>query len=258
MTAVLGNLFEGRKLPVGLISAGVVAVALQPLREQLQLGVDRLMYGERNDPYAVLSRLGQRLETTLTPQAILPNVIETLAQTLKLSYAAIELRSGDAFEVAAATGRLIDEPLRLPVIYQGELIGRLVLGPRARGERFSLADERLLADVARQAGIAAYAVQLTTELQRSKERLIAARQEERRRLRRDLHEGVNPILSGVVLQLGAIRSLLHDPEMATALLDRLRTDVEAAIVDIQRLLQELEPSDSEESRLRSQTGRVTS
>jgi two-component system NarL family sensor kinase len=258
MTAVLGSLFEGRELPVGLISAGVVAVALQPLREHLQLGVDRLMYGERNDPYAVLSRLGQQLETTLTPQAILPNVVETLVQALKLSYAAIEVRSGDTFEVAAATGRLIDEPLRLPVIYQGELIGRLVLGPRARGERFSLADERLLADVARQAGIAVYTVQLTSKLQHSEERLVTTHEKERRRLRRDLYEGVNPILSGVVLQVGAIRSLLHDPELATALLDRLRGDVEAAIADIQRLIQELEPSASEELGLPSQTGRAIS
>jgi GAF domain-containing protein len=160
-------------------------------------------------------------------------MVETIAQALKLSYAAVELRQGGTtFEVAAHTGQLVDEPLRLPLIYQGEVIGQLVLGPRARGEGFSAADQRLLADVARQVGVAAYAVGLTAELQRSQERLALAREEESQRLRRDLYARLNLVLAGVRSQLGTIRTVIHDPAMATALVDRLRAEVQAANVNI--------------------------
>ena len=105
LVGALGALFQSSgNLLISLLATGLAACSFQPLRARLQRGVNRLMYGERDDPYAVLSRLGQRLKTTLAPTAVLPSIAEAVAQTLKLPYVAI-LRSthGDRrLEIARA------------------------------------------------------------------------------------------------------------------------------------------------------------
>lgn len=227
---------------IAFLTTGVVAVLFQPLRERLQRGVNRLMYGERDDPYAVLSRLGQRLEATIAPEAVLPTIVETVAQALKLPYAAIALQEGNEIKTVAAYGLAIGEPLVLPLVYQSEIIGQLMLSPRARGEDFSPADRHLLDNIAREAGVAAHAVRLTTDLQRSRERLVTAREEERRRLRRDLHDGLGPALASLTLKIDATRNLLSsDPAAADALLADLKMQTQSAIADIRRLVYELRP-----------------
>jgi hypothetical protein len=159
------------------------------------------MYGARH-PYAVISRLGRRLEANLAPEAVLPAVVETIAQALKLPYAAILLREGEGFRTAAAYGSLRGEPEALPLVYQREEIGRLALSLRAPGEGFSDADLGLLEDLARQAEVAVHAVRPTTDLQHSRECLVATREEERRRPRRDLHDGLGAQLAGLNVQAG--------------------------------------------------------
>ena len=231
-----GNFF------VSLLAAGVVAVLFAPLRDRLQRGVNRLMYGERDDPYGVLSRLGKRLEATLAPRAVLPTIVETVAGALKLPYAAIAIRQGDEFKTAAAYGSPAEESTILPLVYQGETIGRLLLAPRAPGEVFTPVDRRLLEDLARNAEVAVHAVSLTADLQRSRERLVTAREEERRRLRRDLHDGVGPTLAGLTFGLDAVRSALsRQPEAAEALLVDLKSQTQAAVSDIRRLVYGLRP-----------------
>ncbi len=228
-------------LLVSLAAAGLVAVLFAPLRDRLQRGVNRLMYGERDDPYAVLSRLGRRLETTLEPRAVLPAIAETVAHALKLPHAAIELKLGDGYETAAESGRPAGEPLRLPLVYGSETVGRMVLSLRAPGEEFSPADRRLLEDLARQAGVAAHAVRLTADLQRSRERLVTAREEERRRLRRDLHDGLGPALSSAMLKLGAARRLLPSGSPADGLIVEVREDMRATVTDVRGLVYDLRP-----------------
>jgi signal transduction histidine kinase len=239
----LGALFRtGGNLAISLLATGVVAVLFQPLRDRLQRGVDRLMYGERNDPYAVVSRLGERLEETLAPEAVLPTVVESVSEALKLPYAAIALRSNGASEVAASVGKEVENPLRLPLTYQGKPVGELLLGPRAPGEQFSAADRHLLEGLARQAGVAAYAVRLTTDLQRSRERLVAAREEERRRLRRNLHDGLGAQLAALNVQAGSLRRIIpRDPAAADELVVELREELRGAIADIRRLVYDLRP-----------------
>ncbi|HWZ19490.1 MAG TPA: GAF domain-containing sensor histidine kinase [Ktedonobacteraceae bacterium] len=257
-----GNFF------IALVAAGLVAVLFQPLRLYLQRGVNRLMYGERDTPEKVISRLGQRLEVTLAPNAVLPTIVETVAQALKLPYAAITLEQGDAFVLAAAYGKEPGEDLlRLPLVYQNEQIGELLLAPRAPGEAFSSADRTLLNELARQAGIAAHAVRLTSdlqrvavELQRSRTQLVTTREEERRRLRRDLHDGLGPALGSLTLQLDTARNLYKsDPSAADALLVDLKAQVQTAIADIRRLVYELRPPTLDElglvSALREQVNR---
>jgi signal transduction histidine kinase len=243
--AIVGGLAEllqtRGSLLASLLATGLVAVLFAPWRDRLQRGVNRLMYGERDDPYGVLSRLGQRLEATLEPHAVLPAVAETVAHALKLPHVTIELKRGEQYETVAEYGRPAGEPLRLPLVYGTETVGRIVLSPRSPGESFTPADRRLLDDLARQAGIAAYAVRLTTELQRSRERLVATREEERRRIRRDLHDGLGPALSSAMLKLGATRRLLPSGSPADDLIVEVRNDMRATVTDVRRLVYDLRP-----------------
>src|SRR5215211_4612046 len=121
----LGALFQAQgNIAVSLLATGLVAVLFQPLRSWLQRGVDRLMYGERDEPYAVISRLGRRLESTLAPDTVLPTLVETIAQALKLPFTAILLKEGEGFRTTAAYGAPRGEPETLPLVYQREELGR--------------------------------------------------------------------------------------------------------------------------------------
>lgn len=240
----LGVLFStSGNLLIELIATGLVAVLFQPLRGWLQRGANRLLYGQRDEPYSVITRLSQRLEATLAPDAVLSTIVETVAQALKLPYAAIILQQDQTSPIATSYGTAGEESLlHLPLVYQSRQVGELLLAPRARGETFTSADRRLLADLARQVGVAAHAVHLTTDLQRSREHLVIAREEERRRLRRDLHDGLGPSLASITLKLDAVRNLLvRDPAAANTLLIDLKKHTQAAVADIRRLAYELRP-----------------
>jgi two-component system, NarL family, sensor kinase len=236
-------LFQARaNFLTALLATGVIAVLFQPLRGWLQRGVNRLTYGQRDEPYVVVAQLGRRLENTLAPEAMLPAIIETVAVALKLPYAAIALNRGDDLHIEAVYGTPVDAALTLPLIYQAETIGQLTLGPRQRGETFTPADRRLLKDLARQIGVAAHAVQLTADLQRSRERLVSAREEERRRLRRDLHDGLGPTLAALALKSTTISELIPtDPSAATRLSNDLYADIRATVSEIRRLVYSLRP-----------------
>ena len=132
--------------------------------------------------------------------------------------------------------------MTLPLVYQREEIGRLMLSPRSPGEGFSDADRNLLEDLARQAEVAVHAVRLTADLQHSRERLVATREEERRRLRRDLHDGLGAQLAGLNVQAGTLRRLIpSDPDAADELVVELREELRGAISDIRRLVYDLRP-----------------
>jgi signal transduction histidine kinase len=232
----------GANLAISLAATGLIAVLFAPLRDRLQRGVNRLMYGERDEPYKVLSDLGASLEATLAPESVLPTVVETVAQALKLPYAAVTLKQDGVFAEAARYGKKpAGEPLIVPLTYQRETVGQLVLAPRTPGETFTKSDVRLLGDLARHIEVAAYAVRLTSDLQRSRERLVTAREEERRRLRRDLHDGVGPQLAALTLKLETARNLFsHDPQ-ASALMADLSERARATVSDVRRSVHALRP-----------------
>ncbi|HEX6552453.1 MAG TPA: histidine kinase, partial [Ktedonobacteraceae bacterium] len=235
-----------------LLATALIAVLFQPLRQWLQQGVNHVMFGDRNEPYRVLSRLGQRLGETLPAESLLPTIVETVAHALKLPYVAIVWRreqvlSGTEPPLLAAsfgTTRGGAAETRVPLVHQGKHLGELILSPRGREEELTPADLRLVRDLAPQIGMALHSAlllrnlqQLTVDLQRSRERLVTAREEERRRLRRDLHDGLGPQLSSQTLTLSAIKKLLRqNPETAEHLLTDAITHAQEAIADIRRLV----------------------
>jgi signal transduction histidine kinase len=239
----LGALLQAEgNLLISLVATGFVAVLFQPLRQRLQRAVNHFMYGERDDPFEALARLGRRLEGIFSPQMVYPTIVETVAQALKLPYAAIAVKRGEQYEIVEASGDTTREPVVYPLVHQGEVIGRLLVGRRGSGEDFSKADERLLRSFARQAGTAVHAVQLMSDLQRSRQQLVTAREEERLRLRRDLHDGLGPALASVAWQAESARELVHaDPPEAVLLLESTIEQAQSALTDIRRLVYGLRP-----------------
>jgi signal transduction histidine kinase len=247
----LGTAIQGSgNLLVSILATGLVAVLVQPLRDRLQRGVNRMMYGERDDPVTVLSRLGQRLEATLAPDAVLPSLVETVAQTLKLPYVAIETSADNRLDTqptsipspTVAYGDPQPDVIRLPLVYQTEAIGQLIVAPRSQGEALSPMDRHLLENIAHQAGMAVHAVNLTADLQRSRQHLVTAREEERRRLRRDLHDGLGPNLASQGLKLAAVKQLAeHDPASAIPLLEQVMTQNQSTVEEVRHLVYGLRP-----------------
>ncbi len=246
----LSTVLEGHSVVfVSLVATGLVALLVHPLRQRLQANVNRLLYGERDDPYLLLSRLGQRLEETLTPDAVLPTLVEMVARALKLPYVAIALPQDRGTAVVASHGTPVPSPLVLPLVYRQELVGQLLVAPRPGSDSLSAADQRVFSDLTRQAAVAVHASELTAkarrlsaELQQANTRLVTLREEERRRLRRDLHDGLGPILASVTLQAENVRDLLRsDPAEADAVLADLTTQAQTAIADIRRVVYDLRP-----------------
>jgi signal transduction histidine kinase len=239
LVGALGTFFQAQgNLIVSLLATGLVAVLFQPLREWLQLGVNRLIYGERDDPIAALSRLGESLETALPPEQVLPTLVETIAQTLKLPFVGIAIQG----QTVAVYGQQTNNPVSFPLIFQGESTGSLLAAPRRPDESFTPAEMRLLRNLARQAGAAVRNAQLTADLQRSRQSLVTAREEERLRLRRDLHDGLGPALASVIWQVDSARDMVpKDPPEAMQLLENSIEQAQAALADIRQLVYGLRP-----------------
>jgi signal transduction histidine kinase len=239
----LGLLFQSsNSFIIPLLATGLAAVLFQPLRERLQAAVNRLMYGERDDPVAVLSKLGLQLEGTGSPLDALSGIVETIALTLKLPYAAVEIGKGDTQQVIASYGKPPESRIRFAINYQTENIGYLAVAPRSPGEEFSDKDITLLENIALQAGAVVQAAKLTADLKRSRQDLVMAREEERRRLRRDLHDGLGPQLASQTLMLDALeKRIQQDPAAAIRLLKDLKEHSQDAIKDIRQLVYDLRP-----------------
>jgi two-component system NarL family sensor kinase len=190
----------------------------------------------------VASRLNQ-VQLVGEPDVVLGRIVRTLAQSLRLRYAAVEV--GDppgGATVRAEYGVSDTEPQRVPLVWSGHRVGSLLVAVQAGRERFGRADRALLAEVARQVSAVGYALLLTSELQRSRQRLVLAREEERRRLRRDLHDGLGPTVAASAMNIEAVQWLVRsDPEAAEALLGRLLDEARHTIADVRRLVEGLRP-----------------
>jgi signal transduction histidine kinase len=244
----LGALFQTRgNLLISLIGTGIVAVLFQPLRNWLQRKADRMVYGDRSDPYGVISLLGKRLSAVSPPEALLQTVATTVREALKLPYAAIALLNGEKQTIVASDGEVVPNVHALTLAFQQEVVGELLLGRRSNAEEFTPRDLQLLEDIARHAGVVAQTVQLTQQLQRSREEIVTAREEERLRLRRDLHDGMGSTLAALHLQAGQVKEQMRrDPDVAEELLEEIRTELRGAMGEVRRVVYNLRPPSLDE------------
>ena len=231
---------------LSILTTGIVAVTFQPLRECLQRGVNRLIYGERDEPYQVLARLGQRLETAIDPLSALSLTVETIAHALKLPYVAIIFERATEFIPTVSFG-VTNTPLaRFPLIFAGETIGALHVGQRALKDALTGTDRKLLGVLARQISPAAHAALLAVDLQSARLRIVETREETRRRLGSDLHDGVGHQLAGLARKTEQAASQLEsDPQAAAGLLIEVNQQINATIVQVRSLAHQLHPPELE-------------
>lgn len=228
---------------IGLVAVtAAVAVLFQPVRDRLERAVNRLLFGDRDRPDAVLTRLGAQLEASILPEVALPRMTGAIVDTLKVPHAAVALADQRGAEVVVETGKPGETQIGFPMLYRSEWIGELRVTPRTPGEPLSRADRHILGDIARQAAVASYAIRVTTDLRRAREQLVTTREEERQRLRRDLHDGLGAQLAALTIQAGTVRRMIHhDPAAADRQLGELQGELRAAIGDIRRLVHGLRP-----------------
>ncbi|WP_224276391.1 sensor histidine kinase [Nocardioides lacusdianchii] len=225
---------SGRPLeptPIVVICA-VLAFGVRPLQVLLRGVVDQLLFGDRPDPLAAATSLADRIGDD--PALALAAVREALV----LPYASI--RAGG--EVLASSGAEVTHTRVLPLRLGEDEVGEVVVGLRAGDLGLSRADEDVLRIMAPLLAQTLRARQMSADLQRSREAVVAAVEEERRRLRRDLHDGLGPTLSGVAFATDAARNQVRsDPDKADELLVQLRSDTAHAITEIRRLVEGLRP-----------------
>jgi two-component system NarL family sensor kinase len=237
VAAVVGVVADAASGPVGVVVALLVAL---PLRDALQRRVNRVVLGDADEPGRAIDRLGQRLADAADTEHVLDAVAAVVRDALRLAGVRIDLH-GRQVAAAGAQPDTAEGRVELPLVFAGEQIGQLVAGT-GPDRVLSVSERRLLTDLSRQVASAARAVSLTADLTRSRERLVAATEEERRRLRRDLHDGLGPALAGVVLGLARVRArLVGDPAAARAQLDDLTGQVQEAVADVRRLVYGLRP-----------------
>lgn len=217
--------------PVVVLCA-LLAFGVQPLRVLLHGVVDQLLFGDRPDPLAAATSLADRIGDD--PALALDAVREALV----LPYAS--LRSGG--QVLATSGSEVTHTHVLPLLLGGSEVGEMVVGLRAGDLRLAAPDEDVLRIVAPLLAQTLRARAMSRDLQKSREAVVTAVEEERRRLRRDLHDGLGPTLSGVAFATDAARNQLRsDPDRADELLVLLRADTAGAITEIRRLVEGLRP-----------------
>ncbi|GAA4053644.1 sensor histidine kinase [Nonomuraea soli] len=241
VAGVSSLLVSGHDHIAGLVSALLTGAFFQPLRRTLQRAVDRLFYGPVGDPAALVEQLIQEVRRG-DPEQALAAVAKVLRKGLAVQRVAVEVSGVRLVSTGTAGEKVGDSPREVPLIWHGEWVGRLLVGsPTPR--RFPAAhDERVLAVLVPYVADVAHAVRMAADLQRSRERLVAAREEERRRLRRDLHDGLGRALAGMAAIVSEARCTLKDsPAAADGLLSELRSSMDTVTHDLRDLVHGLRP-----------------
>jgi len=272
-------------LGLSILATAIVAVGFQPVRERVQRVANRLVYGRRATPYEVLSQFSERVAESYASDEVLPRMAHVLAEGTAAELAEVWLRSGESLRRAAAfpmessvpgpvqldvaeAQRIPDADRTVEVRHQGELLGALTVTKR-RGESLTPIEIKLMDDLAHQAGLVLKNVGLSADLQArlddlraSRQRLVAAQDNERRRLERNLHDGAQQHLVAIKVKLGLVEMLLtRDPLKARATIGDLKGDADAALDTLRDLARGIYPPLLADSglaaALRSQAGKAT-
>jgi signal transduction histidine kinase len=228
-------LAHGKGTLAGLAGAIVAGAVFEPVRRRLQRTVDGFIHGER-DPYRIADRLNRRLQTAANPGAALAVAAEVARSALHATGVVIEVLDRDGRTISAEDGVLGARPQLIPLVWHGEPVGRLLFGVTRTP------DTRLSGVLARNLAELANAARLAADVQRSREHILRTREEERRRLRRDLHDGLGPTLASLAMTVDAARiTLKADPEAVDPLLEDLRATMGRTIGDIRELVYGLRP-----------------
>ncbi|MEV7009359.1 sensor histidine kinase [Streptosporangium sp. NPDC051022] len=223
----------------GLLAALCAGAFFQPLRRVLQRGADRLLYGSKGDPVTLADGLRRRLQRT-DPAEGLTAALEVLRDGLAVTGVAVRFLDGGPER--AAVGKLEKVVREVGLVWHGEPVGYLLIGPPGVRRLPAAHNGRVIATLTPYVADAAHAVRLVGALRRSRERIVATREEERRRLRRDLHDGLGQSLSGMAMSINMARhSLRASPETAERMLSDLRSGMDAVTSDIRHLVYGLRP-----------------
>ncbi len=251
-------------LALSILATAIVAVGFQPVRERMQRIANRLVYGKRATPYEVLSQFSERVAESYTTEDVMPRMARVLAEGTGAQRADVWLRSAGTWrEVAvwpvdaprreattAENGTLpdVDTAVIVPVRHQGDLLGALSVAKRT-GEALTPVEQNLLSHLASQAGLVLKNVGLTGDLQArlvdlraSRQRLVTAQDEERRRLERNLHDGAQQHLVALKVKIGLAEMLMaRDPEKAMTTLGQLKGDTDEALETLRDLARGIYP-----------------
>jgi signal transduction histidine kinase len=243
-----------------VMATALAALVALPLHARLQRWANLRVHGDAEEPHVALARLGDRLAAASDPEElstrVLPAVVEQVTRSLRASGAELTLIDGTiALFGSPVEADATDGVTRIPLTYGGVHSGELVV-QRAGG--LDASDRSVLARLATQAAVAAHTVLLAHEVQRAREAIVVAREEERRRLRRDLHDDIGPALAALALQAEAALALApDDPSASTDLVARLVLRLNATVGDVRALVHELRPPTLDELGLAASVRELT-
>jgi signal transduction histidine kinase len=241
----LSTAFHSDNTFFSLIATGLIAIFFQPLSNWLRRGMNRLIYGDRDDPYQVLTRLGQRLETALEPSIGMETIVETIARVLKLPYAAIRVFRNQTNQTIAVFGEPKGLINKFPLLYYGEAIGELEVASYA-SEPLRPVDQRLLVDLTRQISVVAHANRLAADLQLARLQIVDAREEARRRLGSDLHDVIGHQLVALARRIEIVAPFIErDPTAARDQIREINQNLNTTITQVRVLSHQLHPPELE-------------
>ena len=219
---------------------GLALLSVWPAQRWLRTQIAHFVEDNSDESYAIISQLSEQIDSVQTADAQMSSLAYLLARTLNVPYVCIET---EADGLSTAVGELsAAPPITLPLTYNQRRLGTLQIAPRVVAGAPLHVDRQLLIDLARQVSATLYATRLSIDLQESRRRIVTAREEARRQLRRDLHDGLGPSLAAMTMQADTARELVYDdPELTEQLLTNFVEQTQIMVADVRRIVHGLRP-----------------